>query len=127
MKKSKDSKKTTAKHFNHFKTCFLKYQKLFGLIHYNVYFNHKPIKNSYANIIVDEDHKVATVTFASVWPDRLVINDEINKCALHEVCHLMISRLRWMATCRYLGEAEILEEDEALTVRLESILCNKFK
>ena len=113
--------KTSKRHFDYFKTCFLR-QKLFGLIHYNVYFKHAKLTNAYADISVDEDGKVATVRFATNWPDRLITSDEINKCALHEISHLLIHRLKWIATCRYVGEEEITEENEALAVRLEKIL-----
>jgi hypothetical protein len=112
---------TTKKHFELFKQYFIEYQNKFGLNNYNIYFNHKWLKNSYACIIVDEDGHVATVNFNTKWSKRLITNQEIKECALHECNHLLVNKLEWIGRCRYIGEEEIINECEGLVVRLTDL------
>ena len=115
--------KTTKKDFLIFKKWFLHYQKFYGLTDWDVYFEHGVLKDAYATITSDCMARKATVRFATAWPMRERTEMEFRRCALHECNHLLIARLRWIGTCRYVGEEEIHEEDEALVIRLTAIIA----
>lgn len=114
--------KTTIKHFKLFQRYFKKYQKEFGLTGYNVRFFRKKMDDCYAEILVNQDGKVARVNFSTNWIDRKITNIEIKENALHECLHLLISRIVWLGTCRYIDDQEIPEEEESLVVKLSGLL-----
>ena len=115
--------KTTEKDFKLFKETFLEYQKKFGLIGYEIHCLHEYTKDAYADIAIDQMAKKGTVRFSTKWTGDIKLSDErIKRTAMHECLHLLISRLSWLATCRYVAEPEIKEEDEALVIRLTAIL-----
>lgn len=114
--------KTTELDFKEFQQCFHGYQLKFGLTGYNIYFFHKEKKDAYADIVIDQSGKVVRVTFSTIWRDREVNYENINECALHECIHLLLSRLSWLGTCRFIDDSEINEEEEELVVKLSKLL-----
>lgn len=114
--------RTTKKHFELFKKFFNQYRGLFGLNNYTLYFSHVSIKGVYGEIITDHMGHVSRVKFNTIWDDREPTEEEIRNNALHECCHLLTNKLKWLATCRYLSEEEIEETTEEITVRLANII-----
>ena len=107
------------KDFELFKKEFTRYQKLFGLVGYKVYFKYEPL-DCFASIEVDG--MVATVVLASeVSPEHEPFND-IKLSAKHEAIHLLINRLERLARRRYTTPDEITDASEELTVKLEGLI-----
>ena len=78
------------KDFELFQKTFTKYQKLFGLTGYKVYFKHEPIENCFAQITVAQTDMVATVRLNSDLPDKDEPHKDIKQSAKHEAIHLLV-------------------------------------
>ena len=102
--------------FQIFKDECLRLQKKFGLIDYNLYFEHKTFDERYAEIKIDETGCVAMVKL-----DKKT-KSNIKEIALHEMVHLITNRLRWIGQCRYINDCELQDEWERLTVKLTALL-----
>ena len=111
-------------YFNAFKKEFLRWQKEFGLMQYQIQFEHKDADGAYAKICVHEDDKFAHVICNNKYSSQQDANTDMGpeSHAKHEACHLLISRLEWLANQRCIREDEIYDEDEAIVVRLTRIL-----
>lgn len=114
--------KTNKKQFEIFKKSFIYYQNLFELNNYHTLFFHERVRGAYAKTGIDNDHHVVRVSFSTDWLDRDPIDYELKHCALHESLHLLISKLMWLGTCRYVTITEIDQADEELTVKMTNIL-----
>jgi len=115
-------KMKTNKDFELFQKEFKKWQKLFGLTGYKVYFKHEPLDGSFASINVKQGDSVATVRLNSVVPDGDKPYRDVRKSAKHEAIHLLISRLEMNGRYRYASEGEIYESAEELVVKLEGLI-----
>ena len=108
--------------FETFKEYFRKYQDKFGLLGYDVYFGTKKMPNTFASLGTDQMTRVCNAYF-SVGLDKTNRKDSNPPAdAKHEAIHLLLSRLQWLARCRYIGEEEIKEEVEGLTIKLTKLL-----
>jgi len=114
--------KTTKQHFELFKRYFKHYQDLFELNNYQIHFFHQKGGKWYAEITTNQIGHCSRVTFNTTWIERGPTEDKIRKDALHECCHLLISKLEWLAGCRYLDEVEIDETQEELVVKMASAI-----
>ncbi len=83
---------------------------------------HEALDSKYSTIKINQMSKVAVVTLNNTMDEEMKRNLDIKGTARHEAIHLLISRLEWIAGCRYIGEEEIDEEVESLTVRLEGLI-----
>ena len=108
------------KDFSTFKKYFKKYQQLFGLTGYKVYFKHEPLDGCYADITVDE--RVATVRLNNSLPSKHDPFRDVKQSAKHEAIHLLIHRLQHLARCRYLFVDDIDEATEELVFKLEDLI-----
>lgn len=115
-------KKTTKTDFEIFKKHFLYYQDMFELSNYHCLFFHEVLKTAYARTKTDNDHYVTRVSLATTWEEREISEKELKQCALHEVLHLLISKISWLGGCRYVTELEIENADEEFAVKLANIL-----
>jgi len=107
--------------FEEFQEEFKKYQKLFGLTGYKVYFKFEPI-DSFANITVNQTDMVATVRLNSRCPKKDKALRNIKQSAKHEAIHLLTMRLESCARYRYVGEGDISEASEELVFKLENLI-----
>ncbi len=114
-------KKTSAKQFRAFKEECLRLQSLLGLTQYRLSFDLKKLDNRYAEITMDENASAATIRLDSEWDAQ---DDECDpiRSARHEMIHLMLHRLGWLGSCRYLDDCEIPQEDEKVTHKLTALL-----
>ena len=117
--------KTTAKHFKVFVDEFQRLQTLLSLGSWKVYFVHgRPKANvvdAFAWIKTDLSGQVATVHLVDKWDVRRELTDEeLKKCARHEVFHLLGARLCELARSRWVTSTEVAEADEELVNRLNS-------
>ena len=110
------------KRFELFQKEFKKYQRLFSLTGYKVYFEHDPKLESFASITVDQLGRSAHVRFSGINFKGVKPQINIKGCAKHEAIHLLISRLENLAKSRYTTEDEIYEADEELACKLENLI-----
>ena len=115
-------KKTSKANFNKFKREFLWWMDKLDLNGYEVYFEHQPIKGSYATITINESGKVATVTYSSLMEKIDYDSDDPERSAKHEAIHLLIHRLQFLGRERFVGSEEMEHETERITRVLEKIL-----
>ena len=110
------------KDFAEFQKHFGKYQKLFGLTGYKVYFKYEPMEGCFASISVTQNDMVATVRFNSQLPDEYKPFRDIKRSAKHEAIHLLLQRLEHRAISRYVASEEIYEAVEELVFKLEDLI-----
>ena len=110
------------KDFELFQREFRKWQKLFGLTGYKVYFKYEPIDGSFASICIIQTDMVATVTLGSKLSDRDKPYKHIKRSAKHEAIHLLVGRLEQNGRYRYTSENEIYEATEELVFKLENLI-----
>jgi len=110
------------KDFSLFQSEFKKWQKLFGLTGYKVYFKYEPLEGYFAHIDINQGNMVATVTLNSKLPDNGKPFKDIKCSAKHEAIHLLIGRLEKNGRYRFTSENEIYEATEELVVKLEDLI-----
>ena len=109
------------KYFLSFQEEFRRYQKLFGLLGYRVYFKYEPLESSFAELTVNQTDMIATIRLNSKLPAKDAIHKNPTMSAKHEALHLLVGRLEQAARYRYTAECEIYEATEDLVRRLETI------
>lgn len=110
-------------HFERFKKAFTKLQTELGLMQYRITFEHKKLDRAFAKLYSDQKSKSAIAILNTEIDDDTI--DEYGtpeESAVHEVIHLLLSRLVWLGESRYLFDNEIDEEDESIVRRLERLL-----
>lgn len=99
-----------------FKKHFEYWSQKFGLTQYGLYFSKEkmePISDVHRN----ERGKVATIRVSTERFDK----EETRATAIHETCHLLLSRLIYLAI-NGRSEQDIVEEEENVVRKLEYVL-----
>lgn len=110
------------KDFALFQSEFKKWQKLFGLTGYKVYFKYEPLDKSFADISVNQGEMVVTVQLNSKLPNKDKPHKDIKRSAKHEAIHLLVARLEHNGRYRYTSENGIYEATEELVFKLEGLI-----
>ena len=110
------------KDFELFRKEFTKWQNMFGLNGWKVYFKHEPLEGCFASIHNDLDCMVSTVTLNSVVQDKDKPFKNIKQSAKHEAIHLLLARLELNGMARFSSSADIYESCEELVHKLEGLL-----
>jgi len=113
----------SADDFERFKRGFLYWVEVFGLRDYRIVFRHELIDDSYADILVNEPGKIATVRLTTGIDASNKDGLDIDGTALHEAIHLVTHRLYWLGACRHIHAEDLDEEWEALTRRLGNAIA----
>ena len=115
--------KLTKKYIQTFKDSFIFWQKQFGLTQYDVAFFQDKLTDCYAKINVNEEAKVVSVMLPFELAKLDSDSDEGPESnALHEAIHLLIHRLTWLGSLRYIQSCDLDEENEAIVNRLVKVL-----
>lgn len=101
---------------------FKRYQKLFGLTGYKVYFKYELLEDGFADISINQGLMVVAVRLNSKLPDTDIPFKDVKRSAKHEAIHLLLGRLEENARWRYASEHEIYESTEELVFKLEDLL-----
>ncbi len=110
-------------YFKRFKDSFLQWQTKFGLTEYRVYFLQEHLDGAYAQLRTNIEGKLAHVVLSTEWDEKCtLLDDGPEEHAKHEVIHLLLARLVWLADHRYIGSGDADEEDEAIVGRLARVL-----
>ena len=108
--------------FELFQSEFKKWQKLFGLSNYTVYFEYKPLGTRFAQIKLDYDNQVATAFLNSKLPKANEPFRDIKVSAKHEAIHLLLWQLEYIGQCRYVQPEELSIATEGLVNKLEGLI-----
>lgn len=110
------------KDFKEFKKWGNYYQKKFGLTGYNCYYKDEELEGCFANVAVSEDTRVATFRLnKKLDKDEREFSD-VKKDAKHEMLHLMLNKLQYLATLRYVRDGEIEEVAEGIVCKLTDLV-----
>lgn len=119
MKKRKVSKA----YFRRFQKAFLYWQERLGLTQYRVSFTHEFDPKHYAEITIQQLDKSVTVLLTTELTGLSADSQESPEDhAKHEAIHLLLSRLEFLGSCRYIEGTDLKEEAEAIVVTLEKVL-----
>jgi len=113
-----NERKTTKRDFVLFKKTCEELIGLLGMKDWNVCYEHKDLPGNNAEVFAVVEGRVATIRLATVLYGR----DSVVDCAKHEVAHLLLETLRWIAGCRWCDESEVNLEVERIVMILEKVL-----
>jgi len=110
------------KAFELFQREFKRYQEHFGLMGYEVRFEHIKLDDAAASININQEEMVAYAAFNNKLrkPERSVA--EIKWNAKHEALHLLTGRMRKYAYARHIMSDDIYEANEELVRRLSNLI-----
>jgi hypothetical protein len=92
------------------------------LSNWEIDFRHGNCANDLAQVEFDHVSKQATFVLSSKWDiDKPVTKDAIEQTALHEVCHILLARLIYLAELRCVQPGAI-EEEEHEVIRNISLI-----
>jgi hypothetical protein len=114
---------TTEQDFQDFQKAFQKWVNIFGLQEYRIVCYHEKLEDVYAHININEPGKLAEVSFNLEFIDTQkagYVNPEYH--AKHEAIHLLLHRILWIGSRRFINEQDLTEEWERLVRKLEKIL-----
>ena len=99
---------------------------LLGLKDWNISFSLEKLdKDSLANMSSECIGRCAVIRLAADRPKDCMDESDIRRSARHEVIHLLLSDLDFIARCRYAQESEVDTANESIVRRLERILTPK--
>lgn len=117
--------KTTKAHFASFKKFCRQYLDLFGLRDWEAFISHTKDEDNRASCTVNgTDHRMVNLNLAKDWDadwGLKITDEEIRKCALHEVLELRMWEIRKMLRVFY--SEEVVDEQIHKIIRtLENII-----
>jgi hypothetical protein len=119
--------KTSKRHFKLFCDEVRKFIDIFGLVGWEVYFEHKQyLSYEMAVCITDQPGRTCTIALSTEWVALKPTDLEVRKAAFHEVCELLLSRFNAFARDRFVQESQIDEESHNLIRILERVLWEKY-
>ena len=115
-------RKTTKKEYDSFRREFLRLIDLLGLTRYTILFTHSKDNANFSTLTVDEPNKKAVVNFTTTLNPEDLVEFDPKDHGRHEAIHLLLWRLAWLASLRYVRREEIDEEEESIVRLLTKIL-----
>ena len=113
--------KAQSKEFGQFQREFKKYQQMFGLNGYKVYYEEVPLDDCFAQILTNPGNMAVTVRLNSV-PAPHGTQRHPRQSAKHEAIHLLLNKLSDLAAQRYVRQGEVSEAEEELVFKLEGLI-----
>ena len=115
--------KLSQEHFDLFKTECEKQLERLGLKSWKVYYQFKPLKDSFGNAQWSYAGRVATITLATDFPKPFDnLENQIKETALHECLEILLAPLTDLAVDRNLCRLEFDKEIHTVIRTLEKIL-----
>lgn len=116
-------KRSSAEQFELFKSECKRWIDKVGITGWDVYYEHKPLKNL-AQCCTKSISHLAIITLTSEWDSEgIPCTDEgIALAAKHEVMHLLIAKLDDLASARWVTADEVTEASEELVIRLTNLI-----
>jgi hypothetical protein len=115
--------KTTDKQFQLFKRECTKWINTFGLKNWDFSFCHAKTDKAAATCEMNYDQHAAIIRFCKFGEDDDDLCDQtIKRYAFHEIMHVFLGKLYYLAGSRFISEAEIDEEVHSLIRTLENVI-----
>ena len=123
MTKEQPKNPTIQEAFELFKQLCLQYQKRFELSHWKINLALLPLgKECFSRTRANPIACIADIEMNSEVPQQYLTEEEIDRCARHELIHVLTRKLRMLADNRFVSSQEINMAEEELTKRLEEII-----
>ena len=121
--------KVTKKDFTLFKKECQKWINYFGLKNWEIRYIHEgnSHEDGLAGTTIDLDNKLAVIELCQEMNDYDYKNHSFNALAFHEVCEVLIGRLRYLAQSRYASKEEIIEANHEIVRTLENTILKGIK
>lgn len=115
--------KTTKEHLRMFEDSINKWMKRLQITGWQIYVLNCDGENRFAQLGVNHYSRTATFRLALDWSDEIPLTRaEIDKSALHEVCHLFIEPLAYLSMERYATEDQLIAAIEEVAYRVEGVI-----
>ena len=118
----KQAKEQETGEFGMFREEFEKYQRMFGLLGYRVFFESGPFGDDFAGIKIELEGMSASVKLNSKLPAWEKPFKDVKRHAKHEALHLLIGRLYELGKTRCVSGSDLYEAAEELVHKLEVLL-----
>lgn len=116
--------KTTKTDFEEFKGYAEKWRKQLGLTNWAVYYKHRKTDGNYAEISLSIKDQIAAVSFGTDWNTDWRIKDstQLERCALHEMLHLLLIHFYHHAESRYTTQEALDQSEHSIIRQLENVI-----
>jgi len=120
--------KLKRKHMKYFKQQVQKFQRVFGLHRYQIFFGWQKNDCDYlACCITQQAGAVATMYLARNWQGTRPTKKELRRTAFHETMELFLSNMDRLCNARFLQPEEIEEDRHRIIRTLEKVFLEQFK
>lgn len=116
------SKHKLDRNFNEFVKECNRFIELFGLKSYDVIIEQEFWDGSYARTYTNDEGRVACIQLNTNLTAKDVQFQDIKATAFHEVCHLLLADLLYLAKKRFTSSEDIDKEEESVVVILEKTI-----
>lgn len=118
----------TDKHFQIYKRRVKIWLKRFGLVDWKPYFDHTElIDDAYAMVEYDPVGRTATFSLNTTHFETKPTDKDIDLYAFHEVCELLLGKIKSLSMLRSVRQDEIDEAVHAIIRRMENAIFYKTK
>jgi len=118
--------KTTKAHFEAFKAACFEWRERLGIDYVELLFEHTDIPNATAQMSCMGDCTIATIRLCTKWDTpRPLTTETLDRLARHEMVHVLLAELDWVAGCRFCDQTELTTATERLACRIEALLCRE--
>ena len=126
------SNKTTKRHFEIFQKEALLWIDRFGLTEWRIDFFHGdnqsfPPDSCRAWFDADVGGLVAMIGLAADWGGDKITDKLLRQSAMHEVLHVLMAQMSWLADYRFPTKGAFLEEEHKVIRRFENLYYGQGK
>lgn len=117
--------KTTKKQFKLFQQKCKEWINILGLKDWEIHIEHAslPFETAESYCAFDVDGHNATIVLNVEFKNSTTISDrDINRCAFHEMCHLLFAKFSILACNRFIMKNQLDEEEHAIIRVLENMV-----
>ena len=118
--------KTTKKQFEIFKKECKKWREFFGLSNWNICYLLGDMDGYAAGTVCDFDQHQAHITLSDYYDFSWSWKpSDLKQYAFHEICHVVLERIDYIACARFVQQSEIDEEIHSLIRMLENVIFKR--
>jgi hypothetical protein len=111
--------KTTKEHFRIFQAECEKWIEFFGLYGWNIHYKHTKIEGCYGQCFYNIVGRVATIELSTDFDhNHKAILTSVKETAFHEVCELLLAKLRDLSTGKLSSNYDIVDEEIHSIIRI---------
>lgn len=98
-----------------------KWQQTLGLTEWDIQLRHDKT-DALASTYTNNEGRVATIILGKTWPNDPITQERVQRAALHEVLHILLSDMAWIGESRFIGTGEMTVAEHSVVRRLERAL-----